>query len=322
MASTTTKSESVRFDKPEDWIKFSREFRIQARNLDLWIYIDPENKIPWLGKPVRPEISNYPKKLVRASTRASSQTSATPAPEEVDPRSTPSALSEMTAEGKADFLHDRQEYLELQKVYDKHRTNVTTLSNWIVSTTATAIRESCCDEDKTIDEWYLAFKQTGAPYEALQVINLRTRYQAAIKPLSKMPRNFSEWIREWETTMIEGQRIEYPETKMANIWARDLIKALEHALPSWSSTALGIHRTKINDDTLNFREVVAEIRDHWATHSYKTPTRIARGAFPTFGQDDDKPASYEEGVSDTGSVYRTKEKRKDRTQKKTALPKR
>jgi hypothetical protein len=120
VALTTTKSESVRFDKPEDWIKFSREFRIQARIIDLWIYIDPENKIPWLGKPVRPEISNYPEKLVRASTRASSstQTSISLAPEEVDPRSTLSALSEMTAEGKANFLHNRQEYLKLQKFYD------------------------------------------------------------------------------------------------------------------------------------------------------------------------------------------------------------
>ena len=229
----------------------------------------------------------------------------------------------MTAEGKADYLYKRQEFLELQKAYDKHRANITTISNWIVSTTAASIREPCCDEDKTIDEWYLAFKRTGAPYEALQFTNLRTRYQAATKPLSKMPRNFSEWIREWETTMVEGQRINYPETTLANIWARDLIKALEQALPSWSNTALGIHRTKINDDTLIFTDVLAEIQDHWATHSHKAPPRIAKGAFPTFGQDGDKSASYEDEVLDTGSTEQDKgKKKKGGKQQKKGLAKR
>ena len=284
MASRSTKSDSVRYDQPQDWIKWSREFRIKAKSLNLWIYIDPDNQIPWPVEPVAPVISNYPKRVVRVETRSSS--SMTPQ-DETDIHNTPRTTSEMTTEGRASYQLDVNNYMFMKKEFKDHRSNLDKLTDWITDTTSTSIRESCCDEDKTIDEWYLGFKQTGSPYEEVQMVHLRTKYQAAIKPLTKLPRKFDEWLTEWESTMAEGQRIKYPDTTMATFWARDLAKALQNVLGSWSSTFLSINRTNIHANNLNFRQVAAELHEHWSSLYQQPPPRIAKGSFPTFNQSND-----------------------------------
>ena len=93
MASATGKSDSVCFDQPQDWIKWSREFRIKTKSLNLWTHIDPDNRIPWPVEPVAPVISNYPKRVIRIETRSSSsrtiETNLSPAQEEADTHNAP-----------------------------------------------------------------------------------------------------------------------------------------------------------------------------------------------------------------------------------------
>jgi hypothetical protein len=143
-----------------------------------------------------------------------------------------------------------------------------------------------------MDESYLAFKQTGSAYEDIQVVHLRTRYQAAIKPLIKMPRKFNEWLTEWETIMAECQRIKYPDTIITTFWARDLAKALQNVLGSWSGTFLSIHLTKIHANDLHYRGVAAELLEHWSSLYQQSALRIAKGSFPVFGQSENT-AIYE-----------------------------
>ena len=49
--SNTGKPDSVRFDKPQDWFNWSPKFKGKAKNLNLWDYINPDDKTPW---PIRP----------------------------------------------------------------------------------------------------------------------------------------------------------------------------------------------------------------------------------------------------------------------------
>jgi hypothetical protein len=78
-----------------DWINWSREFRIKARPLNLWTYIEPDKNIPWPIQPIAPNMANYPKRAVRSETRGRGQAE-TPAPEQVDPRGSPTSIGEMT----------------------------------------------------------------------------------------------------------------------------------------------------------------------------------------------------------------------------------
>jgi hypothetical protein len=100
----------------------------------------------------------------------------------------------MTAEGKANFQHDWSSYVYVDKKYKDHCTNVEKLTTWIISTTSKTIWKSCCKEEDTMDKWYCAFQQTGSAYEENRIPDTREKYQHAIKPLSKLPRNFDAWL--------------------------------------------------------------------------------------------------------------------------------
>jgi hypothetical protein len=94
------------FNHPKDWVDWSHEFRTKARALDLWDHIDPDTLSPWPTKPTPLNLANYPKKLVRPETRASSQTQTptlTSQAEEADPRSPPTSVADMTTEGRAAY---------------------------------------------------------------------------------------------------------------------------------------------------------------------------------------------------------------------------
>ena len=191
MASFSDKSTSVRFDTPQDGIKYCREFRIKAKSLDIWDYINPDDsiQIDWPIIPIAPKISNYPKKLVRTSTRgrssqASTQTlQGTPVPEEVDLEGHPRTISEITSEGRILYLQEMSAYRFLNKEYKEHRTKVDKIITWITETTSTTIRESCCNEDQTLNVWYKNFLKTGSVYEGIQVVTINNRYQSAITHL-------------------------------------------------------------------------------------------------------------------------------------------
>jgi hypothetical protein len=150
MASAIGKSDSVRFDQPQDWIKWSREFRIKTKSLNLWTYIDPDNRIPWPVELVAPVISNYPKRVVRIETRISSsrtiETNLSPAQEEPDTHNAPRTTSEMTTEGRASYQLDMNNYMFLKNEFKDYRTSLDKLTDWITSTTGSSIRQSCCNE--------------------------------------------------------------------------------------------------------------------------------------------------------------------------------
>ena len=108
-------------------------------------------------------------RVVRIETQSSSSrsidTNLNPAQEEADAHNAPRTTSEMTTEGSAGYQLDINSYMFLKREFKDYRTSLDKLTDWITSKTDTSIRESCCDEDKTIEEWYLAFEQTGSSYE-------------------------------------------------------------------------------------------------------------------------------------------------------------
>lgn len=321
MSTVLTKTESVRFDYPKDWIDWSREFRIKARSLNLWTYIEPDKNIPWPIQPIAPNMANYPKRAVRSETRGRGQAE-TPAPEQVDPRGSPTSIGEMTTEGKLNYQQDWATYTFLAKEYKDHRTNFDKMSDWITSTTSPIIRKTCCREDTTMDAWYMAFKETGSAYEQDRISDIRTRYQAAIKPLSKAPRKFNEWLHEWESAMAEGQELGLGDTTNAVFWAPDLARALQQVLSIWATNFVSNNKDKIQDNHLNYREVAAELQRHWSIFHQQKITTISKGAFPTFGATDSEPldlydnkesaesATVSKNQSNTDSRKRGKPKRK------------
>jgi hypothetical protein len=67
--SNTGRIDSVRFDKRQDWPNWYPEFKGKAKNLDLWDYINPDDKTPWPMWPIAPTVADYAKRVVRVGTR-------------------------------------------------------------------------------------------------------------------------------------------------------------------------------------------------------------------------------------------------------------
>ena len=231
MASSLAKASSVRYDTPQDWAKFGPSFVLQAQSYGVWQYIDPKDRTPWPTQPEEPSLSTYPKRLVRRDTRGSTSTAtASPALEEIDFTSTPQSFTELTEEGFSRYKFAYQLYESKQRAFELHRTKVSKFRTWILENISETIQVSCCHKDKEIDEWYAAFERVGAPYEQLQLDYLQTRYDAATKPLTRIPKDFNKWVNDWRETMVDGQRIGLPEVLMARTWFKHLVRALNLVL--------------------------------------------------------------------------------------------
>jgi hypothetical protein len=285
---STNTNTTVTYTHPKDSVVWTQEFRDKARALELWDYINPETLEPWPKKPTKPNLAKYPTKTVRPSARAPSHSTQTQGSQaEEEPTPAPTSIGDLTAEGKASYQQDWSEYLHDDKHYQIFLANKEKLISWIYSTVSTTYRKTCCIEGQTLDKWYSAFKKIGLSYETNRIPDARARYQRAIKPLSKLPKNFDDWLTEWETAMAEGQELKITDTQSAQYWVPDLTKALRYVLPMWASS-FEIHNTdNLADDKLDYRKVASDLRRHWTTFQPKGGS-IAKGAFLSYGPAQDR----------------------------------
>ncbi|KAF9772289.1 hypothetical protein IL306_010015, partial [Fusarium sp. DS 682] len=103
--------------------------------------------------------------------------------------------------------------------------------------------------------------------------------------------------------MAEAISKKVPDALNAQCWAEDLNRAMYHVLPSWASTFRQHRRPQILNNTLNYREVAADIRykAKMANPSGR-PSGIKRGAFTaTYGSTsrNDRPPTIMDRDDDT-----------------------
>jgi hypothetical protein len=66
------------------------------------------------------------------------------------------SISQLTAEAKADYQHDWSAYTFRAKEYKDYQTNLKELIIWTLSTLSTTLCKTCCLENTTVDQWYIA----------------------------------------------------------------------------------------------------------------------------------------------------------------------
>jgi hypothetical protein len=297
MSLLTTK---VTFTIAPDWIRWSKEFRLRAVALDIWKYIDPEAVSPWPTQPIAPELHSYTRRNARATIRVApvrpSGSNARPSTRRVSSRTTSPeteadanqsllmSISDLTPEGKADYQYDWSTYIHRSKEYKEHKTAVKELVTWTLSTISPTLREICCHEQTTLTAWYKALRQTGSAYEENLISDARTKYQQAIKPLTKVPRSFDTWVSDWEVAIAEGSNLGLEDTKQARFWGPDLAKALKQILPIWATNFMSNNKKEVRANQLSYREVAADLRLQWEVLQQTKSSSVAKGAFLTYGE--------------------------------------
>ncbi|KAH8586501.1 hypothetical protein B0O99DRAFT_695448 [Bisporella sp. PMI_857] len=276
-------STKVTFTIAPDWIRWSKEFRLRAVALDIWKYIDPELFLP--GRlnqshqnfiPIRGETQERLFELLHRTTSPETEADAN--------QSLLMSISDLTPEGKADYQYDWSTYIHRSKEYKEHKTAVKELVTWTLSTISPTLREICCHEQTTLTAWYKALRQTGSAYEENLISDARTKYQQAIKPLTKVPRSFDTWVSDWEVAIAEGSNLGLEDTKQARFWGPDLAKALKQILPIWATNFMSNNKKEVRANQLSYREGAADLRLQWEVLHQTKSSSVAKGAFLTYGE--------------------------------------
>jgi hypothetical protein len=196
MASTQSETTTC-LRSPLDWHAWEREFKSYVATYDLTDKFFGEEL--FLARPIQPKISDYPTQVQRRS-----QSSATL---QADSQAVTRAITiaELTAEGKESFKYDFIIYQEMKKDYTKEAEALRSVRDWITKTVDTDYRQTCCLSQKTIKEWFEALKeQVGMSVYATESL-IMDNYHKAVKPLTRPPKDFQQWITEWEKALAKVQ---------------------------------------------------------------------------------------------------------------------
>ncbi|KAK2670117.1 hypothetical protein RAB80_014254 [Fusarium oxysporum f. sp. vasinfectum] len=277
---------TISYASPEDWDSWSNEFKKLAHAYDLWQYIDPTDRIRWPQRPELPEIRDYPR---QADPDDPDSGTMTPGSDYVPPR----RIGELTSEGRAEYEHDIRIYSLKETSYRETKKQEQKLVEFVLKTVSSTYQKTSCVTGDRLDKWYQELRRSGVVYNERLRPEARDKYHKAVHTAPKINK-LNEWVTEWETTMAEAISKKVPDALDAQCWAEDLNRAMYHVLPSWASTFRQHRRPQILNNSLNYREVAADIRyEAKMANASGRPSGIKRGAFAaTYGaaSRNDRPA--------------------------------
>ncbi|PCD22153.1 hypothetical protein AU210_015952 [Fusarium oxysporum f. sp. radicis-cucumerinum] len=243
---------TISYASPEDWDSWSNEFKKLAHAYDLWQYIDPTDRIRWPQRPELPEIRDYPR---QADPDDPDSGTMTPGSDYVPPR----RIGELTSEGRAEYEHDIRIYSLKETAYRETKKQEQKLVEFVLKTVSATYQKTSCVTGDRLDKWYQELRRSGVVYNERLRPEARDKYHKAVHTAPKINK-LNEWVTEWETTMAEAISKKVPDALDAQCWAEDLNRAMYHVLPSWASTFRQHRRPQILNNSLNYREVAADIR--------------------------------------------------------------
>lgn len=211
-----------------------------------------------------------------------------PTQELTDPRGKPKTAEELTERAFKAYNLDLNEYYKVQAAYEKQHDNCYALSNWITKSVAPHYRSTSCKAEHTLDVWYEKLKIQVGTSTASQRLAALENYEAAIKPLTKTPKNPMEWINNWEKALLEAQNEGVGSATDSILWWNALAKATRGAgWGQWFDSYFLNHEDKINSGEYDTRTIVnAFSHSSHAASATKTRGTVTKGAFLTYHDHD------------------------------------
>ncbi|KAL5611130.1 hypothetical protein FOBRF1_007247 [Fusarium oxysporum] len=179
----------------------------------------------------------------------------TPGSDYVPPR----RIGELTSEGRAEYEHDIRIYSLKETAYRETKKQEQKLVEFVLKTVSATYQKTSCVTGDRLDKWYQELRRSGVVYNERLRPEARDKYHKAVHTAPKINK-LNEWVTEWETTMAEAISKKVPDALDAQCWAEDLNRAMYYVLPSWASTFRQHRRPQILNNSLNYREVAADIR--------------------------------------------------------------
>ncbi|KAK9249996.1 hypothetical protein V1507DRAFT_477240 [Lipomyces tetrasporus] len=226
-------TEKTRLTGPNDWEAWNRAFQIRAMASHLWQNIDPDQAKAFLTEPEAPSPSDFRRQPVYPTTRAGSSASSITVGDASEPEAVDrNGLTFSTA--WAVYTHEHKRYKDQETGIEKLRV-------WVMDTVTEHYLESACEPVETITKWYSNLKEQCGQSEQVTKSRAREDYRAAIRPLTKSPKDFEVWINQWERAISHAKQKGVADATDTHVWFEDISIALKDipGLDSWI-TAYGV----------------------------------------------------------------------------------
>lgn len=326
----TTTTSAVILNGPQDWIKWDELFKSEAIANSLWDAINPDSPTvgEYLTRPLEPDVTKYNKRLDVPVTRSAtstqtvgrSQTPATPAagagaaegePEIVEllAPDAPKSANELTTASRQAYQIDMSRFYEMRRQYDKQIDRVALLKRWVNDHVTEHYRSTDCKAEKPIHEWYANLKKHVGSSLVYEKVQAEEAYQKAIQPLSKVPRDPMEWMKNWERAITRAQLAGVASASDSVSWWTALLKAANKiGYGHWFDSYFAVHKDGIHRGDFDFRQLVNEFSQSSiaiAPPKRAPAQRIGRGAFSTYhGHDQTSNGSESEAEGHQRSTRR------------------
>ncbi|XP_044723699.1 integrase core domain-containing protein [Hirsutella rhossiliensis] len=269
----------VFLDTPYDWINWQSNFVAKAIDRELWDWIDGKKDL--MKRPER--VALEPPPTLNAAEEGPAASAATTSTETASATVFASTTRPASVAERDRRLREKQfEYTIYQsdlRLFGQQQEGIRDLRSWVAKTICKTYHRTCCKANQSLKQWYELLNSNAKGSEKEVRRTLHQKYEKAITPTAKPPRNWTNWSDIWIKAINEGLEGGLPEALNEEIWLRGFLRAVRPHFPHWVDT---ITITNPQDQP-NF--TIHKLKDLFLAYIYNNsgPSIIKRGAFgPTF----------------------------------------
>jgi len=242
---TSNESVTITLKGPDDWDAWDKQFKAEATRRSLLEHIEGTKSFRTV--PTLPDPRNFQLKAQIGGSSAGGHAG-------------PISISDLSAEGRANFQLALTYYKAEKDLYDGERDALDKLQTWMAKTVASSYAQTCFDYSEGIEEWYKKLKEQVSMNEHTIKREIKASYRQAVNPLSKPPKDFEVWITNWEQVMAKGINRNIPFAKDVDEWFDDFLNAVISVKPSWVEAYRLTKAGEVEDGTLSYRTLANDFR--------------------------------------------------------------
>lgn len=268
----TTTNEPITLKSADDWETWEASFISYADSAGLWKILKKEEK--YLVQPLAPEYSVYHK---------ITPTPAVPVAASQDSEGTVLGVvlySDLTVVGQKAYDKDWTVYQDKKKDYTAQQEKVHNLKQWVRRTVSKNLLRTACPPERSLETWYSKLKEQVGTNSKDRKREGKLLYKQAMNQLTRVPRDFTGWVNNWEEAMIKAREYENSDAKDSFVWFPEFADAIRPVMRDWINP-YEIHYTEsIEAGDFSIRKAAHDLRLKIKLIGTKVARPIiARGAF-------------------------------------------
>jgi hypothetical protein len=219
MATQSTRDTTTVLRDHTNWTTWISQLQARCVVYKIWDQIDPDATTiptPEPTVPLPPSVADYtPAANILSATRA----------------------SELSTQGMKAFKEDQEQYKMLEGhfrntmlIYQAENKSIQHIVAFIQSTVTPHLQRTCCLPSLSLRQWITNLKNTTGVDSEQEREEARTRYHAALKPLTRLSA-WDDWLAEYDQAAIEAETYSVAEISQTTVITKDFMLAVQKAVP-------------------------------------------------------------------------------------------